>query len=404
MNATEWLLQNYGQEQLKLDPGLDRIRSALSHLLPDLRKIPVITIAGTNGKGETTMWLSRYLTQKKRCVWMSPHIERITERMSSEAGEIDLQELTTLIFRCHEELRAKGSALSYYEFLFYVFCTWAHERKPEVLLLEVGLGGRLDAVNVFDAKLVLLPSISRDHQEFLGNRYDLILGEKLGLLRNGSTLLSFLSLEYLRERAQKICDHMGSNWLDLDELSLFENYEFSGRNQLLAYAASKFLSGTPLSELKLKKTYTEWKPREEFFEHRGEHFVRGAEYVFFGSHNVDGMRKLIQFLQSDNYTFKRRTYDAVVVAFSKRDERDLRILLKMLKTSSLGPVTVTTFPHPKAMGAEMAVWTLQEGLNFVRDIRDLIKELEKNSGTPKSVLVTGSYYFMGYFKSLLRGR
>lgn len=400
-DLTDWLLEHYGPEKVKVDPGLSRMRNALSHLLPELSKIPVITIAGTNGKGETTLWLSQFLSHKKRCVWMSPHIERITERFSSEEGEIDQSFLRDLISRCHAYVQEEKHALSFYEFLFLVFCTWAHEKKPEVILLEVGLGGRLDAVNVFDAQIVLLPSISRDHQEYLGSRYDQILGEKLGLLRKDNVLLSYLSPRYLREKTGFICQKRGSFWFDLEELGLYPSFDFSHRNQLLAYAASKLFEKTPLDRLKKRDFYSEWKPSAESFEHRGECIQAGAEYIFFGSHNVDGMRKLIQFLHSDNYNFGRPSFDAVIAAFSKRDETDLRVLLKMLKSSHLGPVTVTTFNHPKSANLVIEKLAIQEGLNFVQDIDGFRQELERKKDNRPRVLVTGSYYFIGQFKSLI---
>src|SRR5690606_37031669 len=118
--------------------------------LSELKEIKVVTIAGTNGKGETTLRLSSFLKDKRHCVWTSPHIQRLNERFRSEEGEIGTAELEELITLSHEELREQGIRLSYYEFLFFVFCQWALRRRPEVLLLEVGLGGRMDAVNVLD--------------------------------------------------------------------------------------------------------------------------------------------------------------------------------------------------------------------------------------------------------------
>jgi dihydrofolate synthase/folylpolyglutamate synthase len=171
-SLTDKLFALYGREEMKKETGLSRIRDALGILIPTLSQKTIITVAGTNGKGETTLWLSRELGKKPHCVWISPHVERITERFRSEEGEISESELIKLVDECHELVQENNFKLSYYEFLFLVFCHWAGSRDCDYLLLEVGLGGRLDAVNVFDAKLVLLPSISRDHQEFLGHRYE----------------------------------------------------------------------------------------------------------------------------------------------------------------------------------------------------------------------------------------
>jgi dihydrofolate synthase/folylpolyglutamate synthase len=257
-------------------------------------------------------------------------------------------------------------------------------------LLEVGLGGRLDAVNVFDADLVLLPSISRDHQEILGRRYDQILSEKLGTLRRKTKLIHFLDNQYLIERAQTIATNVGAEVVALRDIEALPAFEFSLRNHVLAASAYCWLEERPF----LPGT---WGPPEAKLENRGE-FIRGeSHWLFFGSHNVDGLRKLIQFLQRGTYNFGRPPYDAVIVAFSKRNPEDLRVMLKMLKRANLGDLVVTTFDHPKAAGAwEMEVLAREEGSEFVHDIDAYVQG--RNKG--QSILVTGSYYFLGHVKSL----
>jgi dihydrofolate synthase/folylpolyglutamate synthase len=384
-----WLLTHYGQEQMR--PGIERIRKSLEDILPTLSQSKIITIAGTNGKGETTLRLSEKLSGRSHCVWTSPHIERITERFRSEEGEIQIDLLKEIITECHEDVQTHHYELSFYEFLFLVFCRWALRRNPEFILLEVGLGGRLDAVNVFNADLVLLPSISRDHQEILGKRYDQILLEKLGTLREKTTLIHFLESQYLKEKTLEYAKSMGATVVSLDEKVSIPNFEFSFRNEALASAAFSFLMKTPFSLERPK----------HFLEHRGEVFTKDGEWIFYGSHNVDGLRKLIQFLHSGTYTFSRPPYDVIIVAFSRRNLEDVRVMLRMLKQAALGKIVVTVFSHPKALDAQtMEVLSREEGSEFVQDIETFIQRHSSN----QRVLVTGSYYFLGEFKALLRGQ
>ncbi len=369
-------------------PGLERVAQALKGLKPQLESARIVIIAGTNGKGETTLRLSNLLAGHSRLVWTSPHIERITERFCDETGEIDESKLQELVRKCHAEAQREKYELSFYEFLFFVFCTWAVEKKPEFLLLEVGLGGRLDAVNVFDAELVLLPSISRDHQEFLGPRFDLILAEKLGTLRKNSQLIHFLETNYLSERASALAESIGARVCALKDDSQIPPYAFSARNQLLAAAALAYLKGEKFSTF-------DWNPAQTLLENRGEVVKSTNEYTLFGSHNVDGLRKLIQFLHSDTYNFSKGPFDLIIVAFSRRDERDLRIMIRMLRKSGLGKLVVTTFSHPKAAaGVVMERLALEEGSEFAKDLRGYVQGADKN----RRVLVTGSYYFLGEFK------
>ena len=385
-----WLMANYGQEVMR--PGLERIRLALKNIKPHLEKSRVVTIAGTNGKGETTLRLSQKLEPRTHCVWTSPHIERITERFRNESGEISIELLRELIFECHESVQENKWELSFYEFLFFVFCTWVERQKPEFILLEVGLGGRFDAVNVLDAELVLLPSISRDHQEILGHRYDEILKEKLGVLRKDSTLIHFLESHYLCERAEAGALSIGAKVISLKQMISIPEYEFSYRNELLSRAAFSHLMGEEFSNSHRENSLIP-------LEHRGESIIKQHEWIFFGSHNVDGVRKLIQFLHSATYNFSRPPYDHVIVAFSRRNLRDLRFMIRMLVKAGIGKVMVTTFDHPKAMSAQDVEFiSHEEGSEFVSDIKFFLQELPKN----QRVLVTGSYYFMGQFKSLIR--
>lgn len=392
-DLSQWLLAHYGQEQMRISSkgdGLSRVRSALGNILPELNKKKIVIIAGTNGKGETTLRLSELLKDKKHVVWTSPHIRRITERFRSESGEISEDELQTLVSECHKKVTDSGMSLSYYEFLFLVFCTWAHRRDPDYILLEVGLGGRLDAVNVFDADIVLLPSISRDHQEILGKRYDQILSEKLGTLRSKSTLIHYLSSRYLSERALKAATTIGAKVVALEEVMKLPDYEFSYRNYILAQAGYSLLMGETFQPERCSHP-------EFSLENRGEILHGENEWLFFGSHNVDGLRKLIQFLQSGTYNFKKPPFDAVIVAFSKRSPEDLKVMLRMLKQAGLGKVLVTVFDHPKAASAkEMEALSQEEGSEFVQNIESYVQGQNKN----QRVLVTGSYYFLGYFKSL----
>jgi dihydrofolate synthase/folylpolyglutamate synthase len=388
-NLDEWVFSIYGQETYR--PGLDRISEAISLLKPKLQKSRIVTIAGTNGKGETTHRLSKLLKTHSFCTWTSPHIHQINERFSSENGDISNEELKKLLSHCHQIAQAKHLQLSYYEFLFFAFCKWTAERSPKYILLEVGLGGRLDAVNALDANLVLLTSISRDHQEFLGGRYDQILREKLGVLRPSSHLISFLDLNYLREKLKQRISSMKISHLDLEHFGKIPSYEFSKRNQLLAYAAFCHLEGMTFD-------LDKWVPTLDPLFSRGE-VIRGKnDWFLFGSHNVDGMRKLIQLSVSANYNLSNPPYRAVVSSFSKRNEKDVRTMLKMLKQSGLGEIIVTAFDHPKAYPREdLEKLVLLEGLKFVNDI-----SLYVQGWTHQKILVVGSYYFLGQLKPLFR--
>jgi dihydrofolate synthase / folylpolyglutamate synthase len=390
----EWLLTHYGIE--KFTPGLERVQRALRPYIKNLQAKRIVTIAGTNGKGETALRLSHSLSSFT--LWTSPHIERITERFRSQNGEIELSELKKLCESCHEELIQNNVLLTFYEFLFFVFCRWSLQLNPEIMILEVGLGGRLDAVNVLDAECVLLPSISRDHQEFLGNRYDLILAEKMGVLREGTLFLHALDLNYLKETAINLNQKIRARLIDIDEMCEFDPFQFSERNQFLAYAAKCYLEGASFEELKGQNFYKSFIPQAWPLAHRGEVVRAPGDWVLYGSHNVDGMRKLIQFLLSETYNKTTASFDSFLVAFSSRSLSDVRTMLKMLKRLGLERIKVTTYEHPKALKRQQIEPLAQhEGLCFVPDYQKFVE-----SHRHQKVLVAGSYYFLGTLRPMLR--
>jgi dihydrofolate synthase/folylpolyglutamate synthase len=235
MILEEWLMQKFGAE--KFAPGLERVRSFVApYLLEIQRQKPlIITVAGTNGKGQTAMSLARHLkhNQKSFALWTSPHIERVTERFVAQTGEIDRALLQQLLEFEAARAKAQSVGLSYYEILWAAFLRWVTLEPREFLVLEVGLGGRLDAVNLLDAQVVALTSISRDHQEYLGSRYELILQEKLGVLRKGASLFSTLETTYLNERAERHSKELGYRWMNLSS-QISSQSDFWERNEFLS--------------------------------------------------------------------------------------------------------------------------------------------------------------------------
>ena len=123
--------------------------------------------------------LGEYLKgQQSFAMWMSPHVNHFKERYSYNGNNPDENEILAIF----EKHRSISNKMSFYEYAFYCFMQWAlsHSRL-DIIILEVGLGGRFDAVNLFDADLAAVVSISRDHQEILGDKLEDIQYENLVL-------------------------------------------------------------------------------------------------------------------------------------------------------------------------------------------------------------------------------
>jgi len=183
-----WLAYIERQHPQSIALGLDRVvrvRDALA--LPKF--CPIFTVAGTNGKGSVCAMLEAILLAAGYHVgtYLSPHLLRYNERVRLDGREVDDAPLVAA-FRRVEAARGEGDArvpLTYFEFgtlAAWVVCAAA---KPDALVLEVGLGGRLDAVNAFDPDCAVLTSVDLDHAEYLGDTRERIGWEKAHVFRAG---------------------------------------------------------------------------------------------------------------------------------------------------------------------------------------------------------------------------
>lgn len=403
------IFKNFGFEVFT--PGLERTSPLYQSFVNSFKalKIPVVIIAGTNGKGETAHSLTWLLKNNGYTpyTWTSPHIYSICERFSLEGSDVELGTLQKEVEETLLDYKNLDFKVSFYEFLFWVFLRLVHKKldnsKKNVLILEVGLGGRLDAVNHFHADIVLLNSISRDHKEILGNRYDLILSEKCGVFRQRQFVTSALELKYLRQIVHEYEHEMSLKYVDLFESSdLSTDSDFSIRNQKLAMSGFDILKDQFFGDSSVK-SMTLAEIQWPIFKGRSEKMTyKGKEFIFVGAHNLDGMRKLVWRLK--NRKSKERYPSTLLISFSKRDFSETRSMLKMLLGLE-SHLVLTHFNHPKAQDNESLSKLAVEfskvsyklsWMNFLEDF------CEKKSA--ESILITGSYYFIGEVQTYLKSK
>ncbi len=180
----DWLALLEVRHPKAIQLGLERVGQAWSALGISF-EFPIITVAGTNGKGSVCAYLEAILTSAGYRVglYASPHVIRFNERIRIAGQEVDDESIAQALAVVEQ---ARGdTALTYFEHTtlaaMWLFC----QQKVEVAVLEVGLGGRLDAVNLFDADCAVLTPVDLDHIEYLGPDRESIGFEKAGILRRG---------------------------------------------------------------------------------------------------------------------------------------------------------------------------------------------------------------------------
>jgi len=171
--------------EARVDLGLERVDAVLARLDLDLSGKPVITVAGTNGKGSTVAFLESIYRASGHSpfAYTSPHLHDFRERMRVDGEPAPAARIVAALDRV--ELSRRSTPLTYFEHVTLAALCLAAESPVDVLLLEVGLGGRLDAVNAIDSDVAVLTSIGLDHTEWLGPTRLAIGREKAGVARAG---------------------------------------------------------------------------------------------------------------------------------------------------------------------------------------------------------------------------
>ncbi|MCH8543287.1 MAG: bifunctional folylpolyglutamate synthase/dihydrofolate synthase [Alcanivorax sp.] len=184
-----WLSHIESLHSREIDMGLPRIRDVAMRLSLLPWSGPVVTVAGTNGKGSTVALLHALASAAgyRTGVYTSPHILRFNERVQVAGQPADDASLCRA-FAAVEVARGE-TPLTYFEFSTLAALWLFREAAPDLLILEVGLGGRLDAVNLVDPTVAVVTSVGLDHTDWLGDTRDAIATEKAGIRRPGVPLL-----------------------------------------------------------------------------------------------------------------------------------------------------------------------------------------------------------------------
>ena len=397
-----WLDTHLGNEVFS--PSPERLGKYFSSFKKGFKEkeIPIFIIAGTNGKGEVALGLERVLYKNgfHPYLWMSPHIVSVRERFSKNGLPINGKELLNLF----DEFKELSTELSYYEFLFYCFCQWVKRtvgdsNKP-VLIFEVGLGGRLDATNYFDAGYSALVSIGRDHMDILGPTLSHVLKEKAAVGRRHCIMISAVSQDVLKKELAQYCKEQE---IDLKQIGPFDptKNDFKAVNHAVVKALSLEFFKKELAAKEFQKVQSdpELLAIENLWARPFEVTYKSTQFILVGSHNLDGLRHLANWVNGQRRSDSCGSdFDEVWVGMSRKPGKELDQCLKLIaKSPCLGnEVVLFDYEHPRATSLEdmKKSWLEFNHGRKVRFEKSWQNNLHSNEGS-KRILVCGSYYFVG---------
>jgi dihydrofolate synthase/folylpolyglutamate synthase len=232
---SDWLAHCERLHPTTIALGLDRVGAVARRMNLNF-SCPVITVAGTNGKGSTCAMLESILGQAgyRTGVYTSPHLVHFEERLRLRGEMVKAEELLPSFERV-EQARKPGDgegeeiSLSYFEFTTLAILDCMARAGLDVAILEVGLGGRLDAVNILDADCAIITSIDLDHMELLGPDRESIGREKAGIMRTGRPVIVSDPIP-----PQSVIDHAKD--IDADLWRFGQDFNYSGDKQQWGWA------------------------------------------------------------------------------------------------------------------------------------------------------------------------
>ncbi len=411
--SLDFIFNLSGREtDLRLDLRLERVSAALALFDHPQHRFRVCHVAGTNGKGSTAAMIHAVLSAQGHRVglYTSPHLESFTERIRVGRRPIPQAAVVALVREVAERTRYADIALSFFEFVTVM--AFLHFARQEVdgAVVEVGLGGRLDATNVVRPSVCVVTTISRDHERFLGTRIGDIAREKGGIIKPGVPVVFGALPPAARRALRRIArereapmrewgkdfsvaprlpdrfDYHGREWR-LEGLRLGVRGEYQRHNAAVALAALEALNGVLPAAAKAVRAglaSVRWPGRLEL--------LPGTPPVLLdGAHNPGGVHTLVREIPG------LLGFGRVRLLFASMGDKGWRSMLRALCAVSR-EVVLTRNPSARGAAPETLRAAVPRGLpvTVVEDPAEAIFGLMAHrQGRDDPVLVTGSLYLVG---------
>ncbi|TSA48536.1 MAG: bifunctional folylpolyglutamate synthase/dihydrofolate synthase [Deltaproteobacteria bacterium] len=395
--------------------GLDPIRFLLERLHNPQNSYPAVLIAGTNGKGSVAAMTAAILSTGgfKTGLYTSPDLIDFRERIRINDRMISREEA----MHCAEQVKEKVTEdISYFEFLTAMAFLHFHRQHVDIAVLEIGMGGRLDATNVVNPLLSVITNISLEHREYLGNTLEKITREKGGIIKKQGTCLTAAVQGPVIETLKRLCRKRGSTLYRLGKeirIRRHKNGTFSyrgigrsyeglvcplaGRHQFtnaaLALGIVELIGddGFRVDERAvvegLRKTH--WEGRLELLQ-------RNPMLLVDGAHNPAGVATLRRALKND-FSYRR-----LWLIFGVLGDKDYRAMVKRL--FPLADTAILTRPdNDRALPLDVLLPTaraFQKNVEVIENPGDALQQALSQVGEKDLVCVAGSLYLVGEIKKL----
>ncbi|WP_180042879.1 bifunctional tetrahydrofolate synthase/dihydrofolate synthase [Acinetobacter sp. YH16039] len=389
-----------------IDLGLERVIPVAEKLGVTRPQAKVLTVAGTNGKGSTTTTLAAILNAQgyKVALYQSPHIYRFNERVKLAGIEVDDQTLVDAFVQVDQARRDCDLSLSFFEATTLAAFVIFKAKQCDVWVLEVGLGGRLDVVNVIEPDVAVITNIGLDHTDWLGDTIEKIAFEKAGIIRPNIPVI-FGGSQELPQAIQNKADECQAQLFAVNR-DYF--YQYTDDGQAWMFASSGSTLKLPLGALALENISTALAAilvsglnvTQDAIAHGIQNaklpgrfeirHIQDKTVIFDAGHNPHGVEFLLNQLRK--FLEYNKQYTEVISVFSMLADKDINSVVDLLKDTVLiwkiAPLTV-----PRAATIGQLEEALQgETVQHFNSVQLAFKSALNETKNNQLILVCGSFH------------
>lgn len=423
-DALHWI---HSRLRVGIKPGLKRMEWMLEKLNHPESKLTCVHIGGTNGKGSTVTYLRSILENAgyETGTFTSPYIEQFNERISINGQPItddEMVKLANVIYPLSVQLEeTELGGPSEFEIITAMAIYYFAEVLPvDIVIFEVGLGGRFDSTNVILPLLEIITNIGLDHVQFLGNTHKEIAFEKAGIIKKGTRLISAAEqrdaqevilnrandLEvpvFLLDRDFRLIDHLsiptGESFTWADDKIILSNLQISmfgkhqTKNAALAVKAALILEKE--HHFVIEESHIREGLKNAYWPGRFEILSQKPLIVIDGAHNEEGVNALAEELNKRFFSIKKR------IIFSALADKKLdKMIAKMDAVAN--KITFVTFDYPRASkGKDLFQLSNNKNKHYNGDWKNAIQEDFQSLNSDEMLVITGSLYFISVVKPFI---
>jgi dihydrofolate synthase/folylpolyglutamate synthase len=408
----------YGLQKYGIKFGLKNITQLLASLNNPQKSLRAVHIGGTNGKGSTASFIASALVKAgyKVGLYTSPHLIRFTERIQINEKEIAQKRVIKLTERIRTYAE-KLESITFFEFTTAMALLYFTEEKVDIAILEVGMGGRLDATNIMHPLLSIITNIALDHQQYLGNTISKIAFEKAGIIKKRSILITAATQPGVLRLFKKRCDaletafyQIGNNFIGIAIRPQVMDYQgISGNlsnvkiglagphqvtNAATALGALEILreKGYRINEKAIRSGLKEarWPGRLEVIQKK-------PLIVLDGAHNPAAIETLKEAIKKDP------NYHRMFLILGIMADKALPKIIKEI--APLAFKVILTRPHmdrsapPALLKKHAEHWC--KNIECVDEVKDAVASAITQAGRDDLVLITGSLFTVGEARGFL---